>query len=85
MLDPFPGIVLYIKVIFLNNILLQRVHYLKDLGIHLTPSLNFEQHINMTVFCTVKVLGLIKCNTKAFSFSNGLRSLFFGLFYSGIW
>jgi len=50
-----------------NGTILHRVFVYKDLGIHYTPSLNFEHHINVTVGKALKVLGFIKLNTKQFS------------------
>jgi len=41
------------------NVTLDRVFLYKDLGIHYTPSLNFEHHINVTVGKALKVLGFI--------------------------
>ena len=63
----------------LNGSPLERVSYVKDLGIYLTPSLSFEQHINITVGRALKVLGFIKRNTSLFTSSTCLRSLYFSL------
>jgi hypothetical protein len=63
----------------LNDTLLQRTTFIKDLGIHFTPSLNFDHHINVTVGKALKVLGFIKRNTKSFTSASCLRTLYFSL------
>jgi hypothetical protein len=63
----------------LNGSPLEHASSVKDLGIYLTPSLYFEQHINITVGRTLKVLGFIKCNTSLFTSPTCLRSLYFSL------
>jgi hypothetical protein len=63
----------------LNGTTLNRVFLFKDLGIHYTPSLNFEHHINVTVGKALKVLGFIKRNTKQFSSTRCLCTLYFSL------
>lgn len=51
----------------INGSPLERVFINKNLGIHFTPSLNFNHHINVTVCKALNVLGFIKRNTKMFS------------------
>jgi hypothetical protein len=64
---------------FLNNSLVDRISVIKDLGIYLTPTLSFDHHINITIGRALKVLGFIKRNTKSFSSSSCLRTLYFSL------
>jgi hypothetical protein len=64
---------------FLDGIPLERVFLFKDLGIFLSPSLNFDHHINATVGKALKVLGFIKRNTTMFSSAACLRSLYCAL------
>jgi len=64
---------------YLNGTSFNRVFLYKDLGIHYTPSLNFEHHINVTVGKALKVLGFIKRNTKQFSSARCLCALYFSL------
>lgn len=63
----------------LNGTSLNRVFLYKDLGIHYSPSLNFEHHINVTVGKALKVLGFIKRNTIQFSSARCLCTLYFSL------
>jgi hypothetical protein len=63
----------------LNGTSLNRVFLYKDLGIHYSPSLNFEHHINVTVGKALKVLGFIKRNTNQFSSARCLCTLYFSL------
>ncbi|XP_060846337.1 uncharacterized protein LOC132926003 [Rhopalosiphum padi] len=63
----------------LNGTSLNCVFLYKDLGIHYSPSLNFEHHINVTVGKALKVLGFIKRNTNQFSSARCLCTLYFSL------
>lgn len=63
----------------LNDIQLERVYAVKDLGFYLTPSLSFENHINITIGKALKVLGFVKRNTMLFTSVPCLRVLYFSL------
>jgi hypothetical protein len=63
----------------LNNIPLQRVTIIKDLGIFYTSTLSFSHHIDIITGRANKVLGFIKRNIKLFSSPTCLRSLYFAL------
>jgi hypothetical protein len=63
----------------LNNISLQRVSIIKDLGIFYTSTLSFSHHIEIITGRANKVLGFIKRNTKLFSSPTCLRSIYFAL------
>jgi len=63
----------------LNNILLQYVSIIKDLGIYYSSTLSFSHHIDIITGWAIKVLGFIKHNTKFFSSSIYLTSLYFTL------
>ncbi|XP_050547686.1 uncharacterized protein LOC126909380 [Daktulosphaira vitifoliae] len=63
----------------MNGSPLERVTTVKDLGFHLSQSLSFEQHLNITVGKALKVLGFLKRNTSLFTSHACLRSLYFTL------
>jgi len=63
----------------INSYLLKRVFSIKDLGIHYSPSLDFNHHINVTTCKALKDLGLIIRNTKMFSSVHCLRTLYLSL------
>jgi len=63
----------------LSDTPLERVFAVKDLGFHLTPSLSFENHINITIGKALKVLGFLKRNTTLFTSVPCLRVLYFSL------
>jgi len=63
----------------LNGFPLKRVFEVKDLGFYLTPTLSFENHINITIGRALKVLGFIKRNTRLFTSIPCLRALYFSL------
>lgn len=63
----------------LNGSPLKRVYDVKDLGFYLTPTLSFDNHINIIIGRALKVLGFIKRNTKLFTSVPCLRSLYFSL------
>ncbi|XP_025420824.1 uncharacterized protein LOC112690930 [Sipha flava] len=59
--------------------MLERVFAVKDLGFHLTPSLSFQNHINITIGKALKVLDFIKRNTTNFTSIPCLHVLYFTL------
>jgi hypothetical protein len=63
----------------LSDTMLERVFAVKDLGFHLTPSLSFQNHINITIGKALKVLGFIKRNITNFTSIPCLRVLYFTL------
>jgi len=67
----------------INGSLLKRVFGIKDLGIHYSPSLDFNHHINVNTCKALKVLGLIIRNTKMFSSVHCLRRLYLSLVCPG--
>ena len=56
-----------------------RVAIIKDLGIFLTPNLNFNVHIDFVIKKAGKVFGYIVQNCKSFHTTLVLKSLYFSL------
>lgn len=66
----------------INSTLHQHVSSIKYLGIHYFSTLCLSPHIESTVGRSLKVIGLIKCDTKHFSSAIYLRSLYTSLLRS---
>ena len=61
----------------INNIKLERVHSIKDLGVIIDTKLNFDIHISTMVKKAYSMLGFILRCTKEFKNVDALKSLYF--------
>ena len=59
-----------------NGTTLSRVETVKDLGVHLTPNLNYATHINFIILKAFKMFGFLKRTSSEFSNIKTLKSLF---------
>ena len=66
----------------INNVRLQVVNEVRDLGVIMDGKWCFNSHIEKIISYSLKLLGLIKINCKDFKNSKSLLSLYYAYIYS---
>lgn len=64
---------------YINNIKLNSISSIKDLGITLTHNLNFQEHIECTVKKSLRVLGYVKRHSSEFKNLDSIMLLYCAL------
>ena len=65
-----------------NNVIIERVFHIKDLGVYFSSNLNFQYHVDHVVSKANKMLGFIRRTTKDINNVTVLKSLFRSLVLS---
>ena len=65
----------------INNLKLNKVSVIKDLGIYIDEELNFKSHINYIILKSKKKLNFLKRYTKDFTHAESFRTLYYSYYY----